>query len=61
MQRFIRFLILLLVIFGAMSLLQHYGLDQGTAIMIISMVFVAFALLVSWLLKKKKDNAEHQS
>lgn len=59
MQRILRFLILLLVIFGAMSLLQHSGLDQGTAIMIISMVFVAFALLVSWLLKKKKDNAEH--
>jgi membrane protein implicated in regulation of membrane protease activity len=53
MLRVIRFGIILMVVFGLMWLLQTLGLDQGTAIMLISIVSVVLALLIARILKNR--------
>ncbi|MCI4411828.1 MAG: hypothetical protein JHC38_09190 [Thiotrichales bacterium] len=55
MARIIRFAIILLVVFGLMWLLETLGLDQGTAIMLISITFVGLALLVERSLRNKQS------
>lgn len=54
--RIIRFGIILMVVFGLIWLLQLAGLDQGTAIMLISVTFVGLALLVERALRNKQSN-----
>lgn len=56
MARIIRFGIVLIVIFGLTSLFQAAGLDQGTAIMLTSIAFVALALIVESVLKTKQSS-----
>jgi hypothetical protein len=51
--RIIRFGIVLIVVFGLMWLLQTLGLDQGTAIMLISIASVALALFIAKNLRNK--------
>jgi len=54
MIRLIRLGLSLMLVFGLMWLLQSLGLDQGTAITLISITFVTLALLVLATLKTKK-------
>ncbi len=56
MARIIRFGIILMLVFGLMWLLETLGLDQGTAIMLISVTFVGLALLVERALRNKQSN-----
>lgn len=60
MSRMIRLGIIVMVVFGLMGLLQTLGLDQGTAIMLISMTFVGLALLVYWALRNR-PSSDHAS
>jgi uncharacterized membrane protein len=56
MLRIIRFVIILMVIFGLMSLFQVAGLDQGTAFMLISLAVVILALIVARTLRTKQTS-----
>lgn len=55
MARLFRFLIVLMGIFGAISLLQAFGLSKGTSIMMTSILFVVLALMVERAIKKNGD------
>ncbi len=58
MLRVVRFMLVLMLVFGLVALLQAFGLDQGTAIMIISVGLVGLALGVERALRNKvaRDN-----
>lgn len=58
MLRVVRFMLVLMLVFGLMALLQAFGLDQGTAIMIISVGLVGLALGVERTLRNRaaRDN-----
>jgi Flp pilus assembly protein TadB len=53
MARIVRFILVLAIIFGAISLLQSVGLSKETAIMFISIAFVAIAVIVKRRIKKQ--------
>jgi hypothetical protein len=55
MLRIVRFSIVSMVVFGLIWLLQTLGLDQGTAIMLISIAFVGLALAVERMLRKRRE------
>ncbi|HQT02315.1 MAG: hypothetical protein M1572_08985 [Gammaproteobacteria bacterium] len=58
MLRVVRFMLVLMLVFGLVTLMQAFGLDQGTAIMIISVGLVGLALGVERTLRNRasRDN-----